>query len=126
MNRRIACVALGVRASLSAAGAARADTLYLSCTMSGGARQEALTIDLERNTVNNRPATINPTAIDWSVTIGGDSTGYVRSGKVTDHVDRTAGTLTEYATYYLSNGNTQSSNPDTGPCTKAAAPATKF
>src|ERR1039457_1791880 len=52
---------------------------------------------LKNNTVNNQPATINATAIDWHLKPRpADDTSVVYY-----HIDRTTGILTENFTYHL-------------------------
>jgi hypothetical protein len=104
--------------TLVASSAARADTIFLQCGT------DAITVDLTNNTVNNIPATINATAIDWSPHIGATTTPGL-SATEQNHIDRTTGTFTSTVTY---NFNGQISYGHGGPysCTAGPAPATKF
>jgi hypothetical protein len=69
---------------------AQAETIYLTCPEADPFLKN-LTVDFTNNTVNNKPATINATAIDWQVKLdwGGGNTRVDYY-----HIDRTAGTLT--------------------------------
>jgi hypothetical protein len=87
----------------------RADTIIFQCGTS-------FAVDLKNNTVNNQPAKINATAIDWQLKPGpADDAGVVYY-----HIDRTTGILTENFTYFLPNGSTQSDDPTTYHCTVGA------
>jgi hypothetical protein len=114
MNRGSKFVPFCVLATtLTASYPARADTIFFQCGTS-------FAVDLTNNTVNNQPATINATAIDWQLTPGpADDTGVVYY-----HIDRTTGILTENFTYRLPNGSTQSDDPTTYRCTLSSAPRT--
>jgi hypothetical protein len=114
MNRSIKLIPFCVLATtLTASCAARADTILFQCGTS-------FAVDLTNNTVDNQPATINATAIDWQLTPGlADDTGVVYY-----HIDRTTGILTETFTYHLPNGSTQSDDPTTYRCTVGIAPPT--
>jgi hypothetical protein len=111
MNRGIKFAPFCVLATtLTASCPARANTIIFQCGTS-------FAVDLKNNTVNNQPATINATAIDWHLTPGtADATGVVNY-----HIDRTTGILTENFTYRLPNGSTQSDVPTTYRCTVAGA-----
>ena len=99
--------------------AARADTIYLKCG------SYDFTVDLKNNTVNNLPATINTTAIDWVKGPYDAGSGY--TGKEYYHIDRTIGTVTR-------RNETISPSGQPGPaplgttesCAAGSAPATKF
>jgi hypothetical protein len=95
---------------LTASFPARANTIIFQCGMS-------FAVDLKNSTVNNQPATINATAIDWQL-IPGPANG---TGIVSYHIDRTTGILTENFTYHLPNGSTQSDDPTTYHCTVGSA-----
>lgn len=102
---------------------ALAETMYLQCG------QTKLTVDLTNNTVDNSPATINPTAIDWSVSWPPYPDGSTASGQF--HIDRTAGTLTSVTTVCFGSGGYKGSCRQIPPsppvaCTKTSAPNTKF
>src|ERR1035441_7075660 len=82
-----------------------------------GSASLSFAVDLKNNTVNNQPATINATAIDWHLTPGSaDDTGVFYY-----HIDRTTGILAENFTYHLPNGSTQSDDPTTYRCTVGSA-----
>ena len=107
MNRSIKVVPFFVLASIFAASCpARAKVIIFQCGTS-------FAVDPANNTVNDQPALINPTAIDWQLKPGPtDDTGVVDY-----HIDRTTGILTEKFTYHLPNGSTQSDDPTTYRCT---------
>jgi hypothetical protein len=111
MNRGIKFVPFCVLATtLTASCPARANTIIFQCGTS-------FAVDLKNSTVNNQPATINATAIDWHLTPGpADDTGVIYY-----HIDRTTGILTENFTYHLPNGSTQSGDPTTYRCTVGSA-----
>jgi hypothetical protein len=106
MNRGIKFIPFCVLATISTALCpAKANTIIFQCGTS-------FAVDLINNTVNNQPATINATAIDWRLTPGpADDTGVVNY-----HIDRTTGILTENFTYHLPNGSTQSGYPTNYRC----------
>jgi hypothetical protein len=95
---------------LTASCPARANTIIFQCGIS-------FAVDLKNNTVNNQPATINATAIDWQLIPGPAND----TGVVSYHIDRTTGILTENFTYHLPNGSTQSDDPTTYRCTVGSA-----
>ena len=111
MNLSIKVVPFFVLASIFAASCpARAKVIIFQCGTS-------FAVDLANNTVNDQPALINPTAIDWQLKPGPtDDTGVVDY-----HIDRTTGILTEKFTYHLPNGSTQSDDPTTYRCTVDSA-----
>lgn len=114
MNLSIKFVPSCVLATILAASCtARANTIIFQCGTS-------FAVDLKNNTVNNQPATINETAIDWQQTPGPVD----ENGVVYYHIDRTTGILTENFTYRLPNGSTQSDDPTTYRCTVGGAPRT--
>jgi hypothetical protein len=118
-STRAPLVALALLAA--SAHPASAETLFLKCNMDSAPDVHAtLTIDLTKGTVNNQPATINETAIDWQTPL----TGAVTATEY-DHLDRTTGTMTEKITYHLAKGD-RTSDPSTYTCTKTSAPAKKF
>jgi hypothetical protein len=111
-------VALATLAILVASSqVARADTIFLQCDT------HTYTIDLTNDTVDNHPATINPTAIDWQTTQdfgnGGSAINY-------NHIDRTAGTARYGHTVHFPNGVVKDLDAQTASCTKVSAPPTKF
>lgn len=111
MNRGIKFVPFCVLATiLTASCPAKANTIIFQCGTN-------FAVDLKHNTVNNQPATINATAIDWHLTPepGGDT------GVIYYHIDRTTGILTEIFTYHLPNGSNQSDDPTTYRCTVVSA-----
>jgi len=71
---------------------AQAETIFIKCK-----NIETFSIDLTNNTVNNIPANIRPTAIDWEIVN--------QYGDFHFHIDRTLGTLTTSGTYYKSDGS---------------------
>jgi hypothetical protein len=79
MNRGIKFVPFCVLATvLTASCPARANTIIFQCGTN-------FAVDLKNNTVNNQPATINATAIDWHLTPErADDTGVIFY-----HIDRT-------------------------------------
>ena len=89
---------------------AQATTIIFQCGTS-------FAVDLKNKTVNDLPATINATAIDWQLT----PEPAHDTGVVYYHIDRTAGTLTENFTYHLPNGSAQSDDPTTYRCTVGSA-----
>jgi hypothetical protein len=97
--------------------AARAESIFLQCG-SG-----MFTVDLTNNTVDNKPATINATSIDWTWTAptdyGSQSVGHF-------HIDRIAGTLTYQWSTHFANGRTGDLPSQTSPCTVGSPPPTKF
>jgi hypothetical protein len=111
MNRGIKFAPFCVLATmLTTSCPARANTIIFQCGTS-------FAVDLKNNTVNNQPATINATAIDWQLKPGpADDTGVIYY-----HIDRTTGFLTENFTYRLPNGSTQSDYPTTYRCTVGSA-----
>jgi hypothetical protein len=123
LNKAAIAGLTGLAASLGLACGAQADTLYLKCALSGP-RTEQHTVDLTNNTVDNNPARINPAAIDWVAPVRGDTTGYILSAAITYHIDRGSGGLTEFVTYNLKTGRTQSSANDNGTCQKDPNPPT--
>jgi hypothetical protein len=101
--------------------AASAETIFLQCG------ETSHTVDLTNNAVDNHPATINETAIDWEWKFSyPDGTTRLENR----HIDRTTGTETgTYTTCFVSGGfrgtcKTASITPIS--CTKASAPAKKF
>jgi hypothetical protein len=111
MNRSIKVVSFFVLASVFASSCpARAEMIIFQCATS-------FTVDLRNNTVNNQPALISPTAIDWQLKPGPtDDTGVVDY-----HIDRTTRILTEKFTHHLLNGDTQSDDPTIYLCTVLSA-----
>src|SRR3974377_1983542 len=101
MNRSIKVVPFFVLASIFAASwPARAKVIIFQCGTN-------FAVDLANNTVNDQPAIINTTAIDWQLKPGPtDDTGVVDY-----HIDRTTGLLTEQFTYNLPNGRDQTNEP---------------
>lgn len=90
-------------ATLTASNSARAETIFLKC-----GTFNVITIDLTNKTVDNIPASITPTSIDWE-THG----AFV----VHIHIDRIAGTET-----FEHHGQTFAPEP----CKTVKKPATKF
>jgi hypothetical protein len=108
--------------SLAASGAARAETIFLICP--GLYPTSTITVDLANNTVNNYPAKIDATSIDWreGPVPANEGTAMTR----VRHIDRTAGTVTGY-TSFDKEGNIQGSGAtSTVACTVGSAPPTKF
>ena len=96
---------------------AKAETIFLKCG------DYSFTVDLEKSTVNNKPVTINATAIDWQeFTTWGDGTTRTTYWKI----DRTTGTVTHtYATHFA-NGNIAPTVHASDSCTVGGPPTTKF
>ncbi|HJW40769.1 MAG TPA: hypothetical protein VJ476_06000 [Rhizomicrobium sp.] len=124
MSRKTRVAGLAVLA-MTCSGAARAgQILYLTCDNNMGTH----TVDLTNNTVDNLPANINPTAIDWqksgmtATPAGGDSYPYV----LQFHVDRTTGIASMHGSATISGGQTQNFGDASGSCVAGAEPATKF
>src|ERR1039457_5932651 len=111
MNRGIKFLPFCVLATvLTASCTARANTIIFQCGIK-------FAVDLKNNTVNNQPATINATAIDWQMIPGPAND----TGVVSYHIDRTTSILTEHFTYHLPNGSTQSDDPTTYRCAVGSA-----
>jgi len=106
--------------ALLMSASAFAETIYLHCTYLHDFTKN-LTVDLDAKTVNNDPATVGTTAIDWQTPASGDGL----TATVYSHIDRVAGTYSERVTYHLRNGD-KTSNTTTYDCTPASAPKTKF
>ena len=121
--------ALGALVLVGASGvgsaSARAETIFLTCTRAGDAPL-IITIDLTNKTANNLPATISQTAIDWQYQGGSASPDVISSITTHHHIDRTAGTETEYTVFHQTSGGDSQGGSDTLSCTKGVAPATKF
>ena len=106
----------------TASWSARAETIFIICT---GNYDDHFTVDLANGTVDNKPARINETAIDWEVQLRAADDG--TSGVSHNHIDRTAGTYTYSVTYNIrGRGNFKTSDPQTKPCTVGSSPTTKF
>src|SRR5260370_1155680 len=117
-SNRGLCVALVALVLLLATSQiARANMIYLNCG------SDTFTVDLTNSTVDNNPATISTTAIDWQRTDypqpGGSALNHF-------HIDRTTGTFTRYFTAHFPNGVVRDSPLVTQPCTVGSQPATKF
>ena len=83
------CVTLVVLAMLIASPkVAQTEMVVLKCPNTA----DMIIVDLTNKTVNNKPANITPTAIDWDVEA---STGHFYN-----HIDRTTGALTTWGTIY--------------------------
>lgn len=108
--------------SLAASGAARAETIFLTCT--GLYPTSTITVDLTNNTVNNYPAKIDATSIDWREGPVPANEGMTMTR--VRHIDRTAGTVTGY-TSFDKEGNSQGASATlTVACSADSAPPTKF
>ena len=109
--------------TLTASWPVRAETIFLTCN------QGTFTIDLTNKTVNNLPATINATSIDWEVHTTYPDDGTTYSGQV--HIDRTSGLMTSSGTLCFGSGGYKGtcrpgpSGPPTA-CTKGEPPPVKF
>jgi hypothetical protein len=99
--------------------AVRAETIFLHC----GESQSNYTVDLTNNTVDNYPATINATSIDWTETPPPDQ-GTKSVGHF--HIDRIAGTLTYQWSTHFANGRTADLPRATISCAVSSPPPTKF
>lgn len=91
---------------------AQAETIFIKCK-----NVETISINLTNNTVNNIPANIRPTAIDWEIVN--------QYGDFHFHIDRTLGTLITSGTYYRSDGN-HPIPQSTVSCAAVNQPTTKF
>jgi hypothetical protein len=114
------CALIALTIALTGASAeARAETIFLKCGSFD------FTVDLTHSTVNNLPAMINATAIDWVKGPYDAGSGY--TAKEFYHIDRAAGTVTR-------RNETVSPSGEPGPaplgstdsCTAGSAPATIF
>jgi len=113
---RVSLATLAVLAGSSQV--ALAETIFLKC-----GDYSAFTVDLSNSTVDNHPATINATAIDWQVP---QELGSGKSGVTYWHIDRIAATLTDYFTVRDRNGVVNTSRSTTESCTVLSVPPTKF
>jgi hypothetical protein len=122
MNRQsniIVFCALAV--AMTASWAARANSIFLTCP--GLYPTAAVTVDLTNSTVNNYPAKINTTSIDWRE--GPEPSNGMSMTRVR-HIDRIAATVMGY-TQFEKQGEIQgSSGTTTQRCTVGTAPPTKF
>jgi hypothetical protein len=114
-------IATFLSTSLMMMGAAHAEIIFLTCT---GDNPTQLTVDLTKSTVNNMPATINPTSIDWQHVAAPASDG--TTGTTYGHIDRSAGTYTSWATFHTPSGQDLSSGQTTMSCIAGSPPPTKF
>jgi hypothetical protein len=105
-------------AALSISTAAQAETIFLKC-----GSFDLLSVNLTNHTVNNRPASITPAAIDWHIKKQISSN---ESGDTHWHIDRVAGTFTLSNVVFRPNGNNLNLPTTTGTCTAVSKPATKF
>jgi hypothetical protein len=109
--------------ALAQANSSGGGTVFLQC---GG--QLNFTIDYARNTVNNIPANVNATAIDWTEKTA--ATGAPVTVVQDFHLDRTTGVLNLTDTVLKSDGSLfpGDNNPNRSSynCAVASAPATKF
>jgi hypothetical protein len=119
---RVTLVALAMLAASSQT--ARAETIFLTCSVPEP--NKTFTVDLAKNTVNNLPANINQTAIDWQEKLTTADAQTV--GVQNNHTDRTAGTLTQQKIILNDTGTGPNGvfPPRTVPCTKSSVPATQF
>jgi hypothetical protein len=101
---------------------ARAETIFLICNV--GTNTKTFTVDLTNNTVNNLPAAIDATSIDWKKTYTPDGGKSCDIAGENNHIDRTSGTWQTIATIHFCNGVEHTWPPTTGTCTKGSAPAT--
>jgi hypothetical protein len=117
MHHKIKAIVFAMLATaLMASSPVSAETIYLQCSS-----YKTFTIDLTNSTVDNLPATINATAIDWQfkgVVANKPGLTFVDNR----HIDRIAGTFSHYAT----DSTGDSSHWDPVPCTVISAPPTKF
>ena len=126
----LAAISLLATAS-AAASAARADTIYLSCTAIDAYRgKQILTVDTTNNTVNydakTLPANISVASIDWQWHSPTNPQGVYDINAY--HIDRTTGVFTDQVTFYYPNGNAVPADggPATASCTKTDKPKTQF
>lgn len=108
MNRDMTskAVALAVlAATLGTASAASAKTMFLNCNLGGD--EESITVNLSNNTVDNTPAKITLTSIDWNIPgeilVGGQR----KASTDTFHIDRKTGVYTQQqiALAHYANGS---------------------
>lgn len=112
-------------AALTASLETQAETIFLRCPGVGLSQPGPFTVDLTNRTVNNEPAQINQTSIDWQHPIGSASPE-IRSGAIHSHIDRSTGTISQYVIYYMSSGQNQQSGNTTVSCSVGVAPSPKF
>jgi hypothetical protein len=99
--------------ALTAAWPARANTIFLKCQN----LTDPLAVDLTNNTVNGKPVTITPIAIDW------DNVNQYGDGH--QHIDRATGAITTSGTHYRPDGNIPIPQSTTT-CDAVSVPSTKF
>jgi hypothetical protein len=100
------------------AAQAQAEKLFLQCTNTdapGDVRK--YTIDLAKSTVDNQAANITEASIDW----GSSASGSGVTATISNHIDRTKGTMTTVVSY-----STGSSSSTVLTCAKTSAPESKF
>lgn len=118
---KLSLIAIAAFVLIASAQIALAETIFLKCG------DDSHTVDLTANTVDNHSATINETAIDWTV-----SMTYSDGTPQTDqyHIDRTTGTLTDTHTICFHTGGYAGTcrTNKTAPvaCTVGSAPPKKF
>ncbi len=125
MNNAVRVTAIGMLVAAVTTGLAHAETIFLTCTGAAG-RPQTLTIDTDKNTVDNLPATINQTSIDWQRTY--IPTGATDSSTASEinHIDRTTGAYTSTQAIRFANGNVHQWDPSVFSCVRGDAPKTKF
>ena len=114
MNRTFKFTLLALAIAPLCATAAQAETIYLKC--GEGSDITTIVVDLDKHTVNDRPAEITPISIDWH--------NINDIADVHMHIDRTTGSLGMTAIFPQQN-NRRYTAPDKQ-CSAVSAPATKF
>ena len=112
--------------ALLMSASAFAETIYLQCAYKPDKSQTInLTVDPDAKTVDNKPATISTTAIDWQLEVSVDGSTHGETATIYNHIDRVTGTFSTRATFHFRNGD-RTNPPSTYDCTPASAPKTKF
>jgi hypothetical protein len=110
---------------LASSQTARAETIFLTCT--GEGNPITFTVDLTNNTVDNLPAAIDATSIDWQKTYTPEGGKPCDIAGEKNHIDRTSGTFKRIATIHFCNGVEKELGPiPLMTCTKGSAPVTQF
>ena len=101
--------------------AAQAETIYLQCG------QASFTVDLTNKTVNNKPASIDATSIDWNDPPQTHTRpdGGLDTVTLFQHIDRVQGTYS-FRIQVEFPGGVNPGRTNTFSCTVGSAPATKF
>jgi hypothetical protein len=102
--------------ALTASQPTFAQTIYLKCS-ANNIPDDIYTIDLAKQTVNNLPASITATSIDWH--------NENQTGDNHIVIDRTTGNRIFDVLYHTRQGDKRFRD-DAGICTSVSAPQTKF